>query len=111
MSGVLQWLAAGSWQLPAFAAAMPFRVPPAWVLSPLFSQARAEQARSLSQVEAGSEAPTATVEELLATELVQNDKLEVGHLENGLRYVILPNRAPPNRFEAHLEVHAGACAS
>jgi len=29
-------------------------------------------------------------------------------LENGLRYVIFPNKTPPNRFEAHLEVHAGS---
>ena len=57
------------------------------------------------QVEAGSSA--ASADELLKTELQQNDKLEVGYLENGLRYVLLPNRAPPNRFEAHLEVHAG----
>ena len=27
---------------------------------------------------------------------------------NGLRYVILPNPVPPDRFEAHLEVHAGS---
>jgi len=24
------------------------------------------------------------------------------------RYVILPNKLPPTRFEAHLEVHAGS---
>ena len=58
----------------------------------------------LWQVEADSESG---MEELLRTELHQNDKLDVGYLENGLRYVLLPNRAPPNRFEAHLEVHAG----
>lgn len=46
-------------------------------------------------------------QELLATELQPNDKLDVGFLPNGLRYVILPNPAPPERFEAHLEVHAG----
>ena len=34
--------------------------------------------------------------------------LVVGHLSNGLRYVILPNATPPDRFEAHLEVHAGS---
>ncbi len=61
----------------------------------------------LWQVEADSES---AMEELLRTELHQNDKLDVGYLENGLRYVLLPNRAPPNRFEAHLEVHAGGCA-
>lgn len=25
-----------------------------------------------------------------------------------MRYVIFPNKSPPNRFEAHLEVHAGS---
>lgn len=62
------------------------------------------------QVEAGSSEPGVEVEALLRTELQQNEKLDIGYLENGLRYVILPNRAPPNRFEAHLEVHAGEWA-
>jgi len=31
-----------------------------------------------------------------------------GVLPNGLRYVVLPNRVPPNRFEAHLELHCGS---
>ena len=37
-----------------------------------------------------------------------NPKLVVGALDNGLRYVIMPNPTPPQRFEAHLEVHAGS---
>jgi predicted Zn-dependent peptidase len=47
-------------------------------------------------------------------ELVQREKLEVdsklvtGQLDNGLRYVIMPNKVPPQRFEAHLEVHVGS---
>ncbi|KAK9810226.1 hypothetical protein WJX72_007002 [[Myrmecia] bisecta] len=45
---------------------------------------------------------------LLDQELQQNPELVLGELENGLRYVILPNKVPPNRFEAHLEVHAGS---
>lgn len=43
-------------------------------------------------------------------QLEQNDALQLGSLENGLRWVILPNRSPPARFEAHLEVHAGSGA-
>ena len=41
-------------------------------------------------------------------ELENHPDLEIGKLSNGLRYVILPNVSPPNRFEAHLEVHAGS---
>lgn len=40
--------------------------------------------------------------------LENHPNLEIGKLSNGLRYVILPNASPPNRFEAHLEVHAGS---
>ena len=40
--------------------------------------------------------------------LHQNDALQLGSLDNGLRYVLLPNRSPPSRFEAHLEIHAGS---
>lgn len=31
-----------------------------------------------------------------------------GTLANGLRYCLLPNKVPPKRFEAHLEVHVGS---
>lgn len=31
-----------------------------------------------------------------------------GVLDNGLSYVILPNRSPPGRFEAHLQVFSGS---
>lgn len=31
-----------------------------------------------------------------------------GVLPNGLSYVILPNRSPPGRFEAHLQVFSGS---
>ena len=29
-------------------------------------------------------------------------------LANGLRYVVLPNNVPGDRFEAHLEMHVGS---
>lgn len=45
---------------------------------------------------------------LLQGGLEHHPDLEIGRLENGLRYVILPNKSPPMRFEAHLEVHAGS---
>lgn len=34
-----------------------------------------------------------------------------GTLPNGLPYVILPNRSPPGRFEAHLQVFSGSGTS
>jgi len=48
------------------------------------------------------------VEALLDEELPSLPELELGQLDNGLRYVILPNKVPADRFEAHLEIHAGA---
>ena len=47
------------------------------------------------------------MQELLGENLKQADNLRLGQLENGLRYVMLPNKVPPQRFEAHLEMHAG----
>ncbi|KAI3681024.1 hypothetical protein L6452_35806 [Arctium lappa] len=44
----------------------------------------------------------------LGSELPSHPKLYRGQLENGLRYLILPNKVPQNRFEAHMEVHAGS---
>ena len=44
----------------------------------------------------------------LSAPLPQHPLLLRGQLPNGLRYVVLPNRVPPNRFEAHLEMHAGS---
>jgi len=40
--------------------------------------------------------------------LPEHPLLRRGRLANGLRYVVLPNAVPPNRFEAHLEIHAGS---
>ncbi|KAH9624735.1 hypothetical protein KSS87_002449 [Heliosperma pusillum] len=48
------------------------------------------------------------VEEFLDVELPSHPKLYRGQLKNGLRYIILPNKVPPNRFEAHMEVHVGS---
>lgn len=38
------------------------------------------------------------VEEFLNTELLSHPKLYRGQLKNGLRYIILPNKVPPNRY-------------
>jgi len=48
------------------------------------------------------------VEAFLDQPLPVAPTLKLGQLDNGLRYVILPNKLPPNRFEAHLEMHVGA---
>ncbi|CAJ2650879.1 unnamed protein product [Trifolium pratense] len=48
------------------------------------------------------------IEEFLGSELPSHPKLHRGQLKNGLRYLILPNKVPPTRFEAHMEVHAGS---
>lgn len=57
-----------------------------------------------------SSSGSSRAEELLSMQLRQNEALQLGTLDNGLRFVILPNRSPPARFEAHLEVHAGSGA-
>ncbi|KAB1203490.1 putative zinc protease PqqL [Morella rubra] len=48
------------------------------------------------------------LEGFLSSELPSHPKLHRGQLKNGLRYLILPNKVPPNRFEAHMEVHVGS---
>lgn len=48
------------------------------------------------------------LEGFLISKLPSHPKLYRGQLQNGLRYVILPNKVPPNRFEAHMEIHAGS---
>lgn len=50
----------------------------------------------------------AELEGFLCSELPSHPKLYRGQLKNGLRYLILPNKVPPNRFEAHMEVHVGS---
>ncbi|KAF5185660.1 Stromal processing peptidase protein [Thalictrum thalictroides] len=48
------------------------------------------------------------IETALDSELPSHPKLYRGQLKNGLRYLILPNNVPANRFEAHMEVHVGS---
>ncbi|CAL8466878.1 g6414 [Coccomyxa elongata] len=54
------------------------------------------------------EAQELDLESILDTKLEQHKDLVQGQLENGLKYVILPNKVPPERFEAHLEICAGS---
>ena len=42
------------------------------------------------------------------TALPQHSDLAIGKLDNGLTYVVLPNRVPAGRFEAHLEILSGS---
>ncbi|KAK9704831.1 hypothetical protein RND81_07G013900 [Saponaria officinalis] len=55
-----------------------------------------------------NEVRSVEVEQFLNAELPSHPKLYRGQLKNGLRYIILPNKVPPNRFEAHMEVHVGS---
>ncbi|XP_051119262.1 stromal processing peptidase, chloroplastic [Andrographis paniculata] len=55
-----------------------------------------------------SEAERREFEKFLRIEVPSHPKLYRGQLKNGLRYLILPNKVPPNRFEAHMEVHVGS---
>lgn len=57
--------------------------------------------------QAGVEGAT-DVRKLMDADIKPDDRLVTGQLDNGLRYVILPNKLPPQRFEAHLEIHAGS---
>jgi hypothetical protein len=41
-------------------------------------------------------------------ELPVHPDVRSGVLDNGLPYIILPNRSPPGRFEAHLQVFSGS---
>ena len=45
---------------------------------------------------------------LLDRPLPSHEEIRRGTLENGLKYVILPNKVPEGRFEAHLEMHVGS---
>uniref|UniRef100_A0A0G4HE29 Peptidase M16 N-terminal domain-containing protein n=1 Tax=Chromera velia CCMP2878 TaxID=1169474 RepID=A0A0G4HE29_9ALVE len=44
----------------------------------------------------------------LHTPLPEHPGLRRGRCANGLEYLILPNKHPAGRFEAHMEVHAGS---
>ena len=41
-------------------------------------------------------------------ELPVHPDVRSGVLDNGLPYIILPNKSPPGRFEAHLQVFSGS---
>ena len=41
--------------------------------------------------------------------LPMHPDVKSGNLPNGFSYVILPNKSPPGRFEAHLQVFSGSC--
>lgn len=55
-----------------------------------------------------SEFGRSELERFLSLEVPSHPLLYRGQLRNGLRYIILPNKVPPNRFEAHMEVHVGS---
>jgi len=40
--------------------------------------------------------------------LLMHPNVKSGVLKNGLSYIILPNKSPPGRFEAHLQVFSGS---
>ena len=48
-------------------------------------------------------------EETTSDPLPVHPDVRSGTLSNGLPYVILPNKSPPGRFEAHLQVFSGSC--
>eukprot|EP00268_Persea_americana_P007317 TRINITY_DN1270_c2_g1_i2.p1 TRINITY_DN1270_c2_g1~~TRINITY_DN1270_c2_g1_i2.p1 ORF type:complete len:1245 (-),score=273.98 TRINITY_DN1270_c2_g1_i2:1667-5401(-) len=54
------------------------------------------------------EVENAELEGFLSSLLPSHPKLHRGQLKNGLHYIILPNKIPTNRFEAHMEVHVGS---
>ncbi|XP_074560219.1 LOW QUALITY PROTEIN: stromal processing peptidase, chloroplastic [Curcuma longa] len=54
------------------------------------------------------ESEKAELEGFLNSPLPSHPRLHRGQLKNGLRYIILPNKVPANRFEAHMEVHVGS---
>jgi hypothetical protein len=61
-----------------------------------------------SPADSSSSSSKASVASVLAEPVAANQGLITGQLDNGLRYVLLGNPSPPQRFEAHLEVHAGS---
>lgn len=72
------------------------------------SQRPLQQSPPASALLEAPEASSAQSEALLDQNLPVSSALKLGQLQNGLRYVILPNKVPLNRFEAHLEMHVGA---
>lgn len=53
-------------------------------------------------------AENGTLDDVLRQPLPEHPLMKTGVLPNGLRYIILPNASPPERFETHLEVFAGS---
>jgi len=47
-------------------------------------------------------------EETTSEPLPIHPQVRSGTLPNGLPYIILPNKSPPGRFEAHLQVFSGS---
>jgi hypothetical protein len=68
------------------------------------TRAAAAAVRPPEAAEATAATGETSIEERLGQPLAAHPRLRRGQLANGLRYVILPNPVPPNRFEAHLEV-------
>jgi len=52
--------------------------------------------------------PTKLTEALGPDDLPFHPNIKTGVLDNGLSYVILPNKSPAERFEAHLQVFSGS---
>eukprot|EP00927_Polykrikos_kofoidii_P077199 TRINITY_DN74169_c0_g1_i1.p1 TRINITY_DN74169_c0_g1~~TRINITY_DN74169_c0_g1_i1.p1 ORF type:complete len:1468 (+),score=168.81 TRINITY_DN74169_c0_g1_i1:121-4524(+) len=46
--------------------------------------------------------------DLASRAVPKHEGVQRGVLKNGLRYVIMKNEMPPERFEAHIEVHVGS---
>ncbi len=61
-----------------------------------------------TQPQADVEGPTTDVRALLDAEVKPTNDLITGRLDNGMRYAIMPNKLPPERFEAHMEINAGS---
>lgn len=71
-------------------------------------QVSAKPASRATAVNAAADAPAQVLEHVehvnLDSPLEPHPDLVRGKLENGLEYVILPNKSPAGRFEAHLQV-------
>ena len=74
---------------------------------PLHKPARANvSADAVPSAPVAIEAPP--INKQLAQSLESHPSLVRGTLNNGFEYVILPNKSPPGRFEAHLQMHVGS---
>eukprot|EP00903_Cladosiphon_okamuranus_P006624 g6470.t1 len=61
-----------------------------------------------AQDESVAAAGRSKMQGVMSSELPTHPQMREGMLPNGLRYIILNNQSPPERFEAHLEVFAGS---